>query len=102
MTYCKCIYLVDIVADGETVNVEALLHQFEADEGDGEEADNHTTHGSVPGNTSNRIIDMVKSVEEYTYGLFLDKLCSRDAIEIVKSMQQFVSKFNANVRVYRR
>ena len=81
--------------------MEALLHQFEADEGDGDEADLHTA-GSFPGNTSNRIIDMVKSVEEYTYGLFIDKLCSRDAIEIVKSMQQFVSKFNANVRVYRR
>ena len=93
--------LIDIVADGETVNVDALLHQFEAEEGDGEEDDSNITANAL-GNTSNRIIDLVKSVEEYTYGLFLDKLCSRDSIEIVKSMQQFVSKFNSRVRVYRR
>ena len=81
--------------------MDALLHQFEAEEGDGEEDDSNITANAL-GNTSNRIIDLVKSVEEYTYGLFLDKLCSRDSIEIVKSMQQFVSKFNSRVRVYRR
>ena len=91
-------FLTEVVADGETVSVDALLRQVEADQGDVDDDGN-----AVPATatTTGDVLYRLGSTDDYTYAVFLDQLCAREAIDVVKAMQQFVTKFETAVRVYR-
>ena len=86
-------FLTEVAADGEAVNVDALLRQVEADEGEVED------DGVAPLATS--ALNALPHADDYTYAVFLEQLCAREAIDVVKAMQQFVTKFETTVRVYR-
>jgi len=86
-------FLTEVIADGEAVNVDALLRQVEADEGDVED------DGVAPLATS--ALNVLTHADDYTYAVFLEQLCAREAIDVVKAMQQFVTKFETTVRVHR-
>ena len=89
-------FLTEVVADGETVSVDALLRQVEADQGD---VDDDGTAVPATATTTGDVLYCLGSKDDYTYAVFLDQLCAREAIDVVKAMQQFVMTFETAVRV---
>jgi hypothetical protein len=89
-------FLTDIIADGETIDVDSLIRRANAIENSDsfdenlEDVDVYSPLSAVSSSET--------SEESYTYGMFLDALCCRSSIRIAKSMQQFVSKFESRVR----
>jgi hypothetical protein len=91
-------FLADIIQDGETVDIDSLLPEIDVDECDDTayyeiNASDENIHILSP---SNEI-----SFDNYSYAIFLENLCLRDSISIVKSFQQFISKFESRVRMRR-
>ena len=88
-------FLTDIIADGETVDLESLTQKIEicdyGDENFADARDDHTESAALS------IIGDI-AIENYSYDTFLDILSSRNAVGAVKSMQQFVSKFESKQR----
>ena len=99
-------FLSDVVADGEAVSVDSLLHQIDLEDQEHELFDtiaNHALSAAPSGLLSSGLLGELKltSIDDYTYDLFLEQLCSRNAAEIVKSMQQFVSKFESRLIIHK-
>ena len=90
-------FLTDIIADGETVDIESLIQKNDMQEDDDASYDEARDEADVEASTVPVLGEI--SVEEYSYGMFLDALCSRSAVGIVKSMQQFISKFESRQRM---
>lgn len=91
-------FLTDVIADGENVDLDSLINKGENgydDDFNFDEDKDHTdkdTQSSTPSSEE-------KSIENYTYTTFLQALCSRKSVDFVKSLQQFVSKFESRSRI---
>lgn len=89
-------FLTDVIADGETFDVDSLIRRANAIE-DNDSFNENLDDPEVYSPLSPISLSET-SVEIYTYAIFLDTLCSRGSIRISKSMQQFVSKFESRAR----
>ena len=89
-------FLTDVIADGETFDVDSLIRRANAIE-DNDSFNENLDDPEVYSPLSPISLSET-SVEIYTYAIFLDTLCSRGSIRIAKSMQQFVSKFESRAR----
>ena len=87
-------FLTDIIADGETVDVESLISKIDINEVEDCDENYDETLTEKEHSSSSAMI----SPDDFTYGMFLECLCSRSAVAVVKSMQQFVSKFETKQR----
>ena len=89
-------FLTDIIADGETIDIESLTRKIDISEYDDISCDEATDET----NTECAALSILGeiAIENYSYEAFLDILCSRNAVGVVKSMQQFVSKFESKQR----
>lgn len=89
-------FLADLVADGETVDIDSLFPEIDADECDDVAYDDTKESDELI-----HIISPSGDSDSYSYPVFLENLCLRNSISIVKSFQQFVSKFETRVRMRR-
>ena len=89
-------FLTDVIADGETFDVDSLIRRANAIEDN--DSFNENLDDTEVYSPLSSISLSESSVEIYTYAIFLDTLCSRGSIRIAKSMQQFVSKFESRAR----
>lgn len=91
-------FLTDVIADGENVDLESLINKGENsydDDFNFDEDKDHTDKDSQSPSPSSE----EKSIENYTYTTFLQALSSRKSVGFVKSLQQFVSKFESRTRI---
>jgi Vacuolar sorting protein 9 (VPS9) domain len=91
-------FLTDVIADGENVDLDSLIYKGENnyyDDFNFDEDKDHTDKDSQSSSPSTE----EKSIENYTYTTFLQALCSRKSVGFVKSLQQFVSKFESRSRI---
>lgn len=93
-------FLSTVVADGELVDVDSLIRRIDFDYYDDRYYDEIRDEEFNPNpKDSADSISQTPSLENYTYAVFLEALCSRDAVNIVKSKQQFISKFESAMRM---
>ena len=91
-------FLTDVIADGETVDLDSLINKggnSYDDDFNYDGVEDHTDKDSQSPSPSSE----EKSIENYTYATFLQALCSRKSVNFVKSLQQFVSKFESRTRI---
>ena len=89
-------FLTDIIADGETIDLESLSQKIDINDYD----DDNSVDARDDPHTESAALSIIRdiAIENYSYETFLDLLSSRNAVGAVKSMQQFVSKFESKQR----
>jgi Vacuolar sorting protein 9 (VPS9) domain len=91
-------FLTDVIADGENVDLDTFINKGENNFEDDFNFDDDKDHTDKDSQSSSPSTEE-KSVENYTYTTFLQALCSRKSVGFVKSLQQFVSKFESKSRI---